>query len=213
MNEYIKKCFIGQFLLVFAGLPLLIWVLGDFPQRTLLKELISVITLLAFCQMIGMFFMARSNRLAIEGLTISKVVKYHKIVGYTFAIILFLHPLSIVIPRFFEAGITPFDAFIKIITTYNQGVVLGITAWSLMLVLVVTSLLRNKLPMKYETWRIFHGILALIMISVALWHVIDLGRHINLAMSLLFGILTAGGILLLLRTYIFQNERITGRVK
>ncbi len=61
----------------------------------------------------------------------SKVIKYHKIIGYTFVIILFFHPLYLVVPRFFESGVSPVDAFITIITTLNQGVVLGIIAWCL----------------------------------------------------------------------------------
>ena len=142
----------------------------------------------------------------------SKVIKYHKIIGYTFVLILFFHPLYLVVPRFFEAGVSPVDAFITIISTLNQGVVLGIIAWCLMLALGITSLARKKLPMKYKTWRVFHGILAMLFISIAAWHVIDLGRHSNLTMSILISMLTAGGILLLLKTYTFKKSKKTSEV-
>ena len=212
MSTYIKSSFFRQSVLAFAGMPLLIWVMGNFPERSLLKESLSVITILAFCQMIGQFFWARTNRSAVAGLKMSKVVKYHKIIGYTFVIILFLHPFYLVVPRFFEAGVDPVDAFITIITTFNQGVVLGIIAWCLMLVLGITSLARKKLPMKYKTWRVFHGILAMLFISIAAWHVIDLGRHSNFALSILISMLTSGGILLLLKTYTFKKSKKTREV-
>ena len=89
---------------------------------------------------------------------------------------------------------------------------LGIIAWCLMLALGITSLARKKLPMKYKTWRVFHGILAMLFISIAAWHVIDLGRHSNLAMSILISMLTAGGILLLLKTYTFKKSKKTSEV-
>jgi predicted ferric reductase len=158
--------------------------MGNFPERSLLKESLSVITILAFCQMMGQFFWTRVNRSAVAELKMNKVVKYHKIIGYTVVTTLFFHPFYLVVPRFFEAGVSPVDAFVTIITTLNQGVVLGIIAWCLMLVLGITSFLRDKLPMKYKTWRVFHGILAILFILFAAWHVIDLGRHSIAAMSI-----------------------------
>jgi predicted ferric reductase len=73
-----------------------------------------------------------------------------------------------------------------------------------MLVLGILSLLRKKLPMKYTNWRILHGILAMLFIAAATWHVVDLGRHTDLAMSIYMIILAVSGVLLLLKTYILK---------
>lgn len=125
-------------------------------------------------------------------------------------IVLLVHPVLLVVPRFFEAGATPVDAFITIITTYaSQGVLLGIIAWCLMLVLGITSLARKKPPMKYTTWRIFHGVLAILLVSVAVWHAIDLGRHSSFIMSSFITILTASGIMLFFKTYALQISKET----
>lgn len=206
MRAYIQNSFFRQSLLVFSGIPLLlIWAMSNFPERSPLKEVLSVITILALYQLIGQFFWARTNRSAVRNLTMGKVLKYHKFIGYTIIIIMLFHPLYVVVPRFFESGVSPIDAFITMITTLNQGVVLGIIAWCLMLVLGVTSLIRNKFPMKYKSWRVLHGILAILFVSIAVWHAIDLGRHSSLAMSILLSMLTAGGILLLLKTYTIKK--------
>lgn len=207
MGTYIKSNFFKQFVLVFTGMPLLIWAMGNYPERSVLKESLSVITILAFCQMIGQFFWARGNRSAVAELKMSKVTKYHKIIGYALVILLLFHPLFLVVPRSFESGVSPVDAFITLITTMNLGVVLGIIAWCLMLVLGITAFVREKLPMKYKTWRVFHGILAVVFIAVAAWHAIDLGHHFNLAMSILILFLTTGGILLLLKTDMFKKHK------
>ncbi len=213
MRAYIKNNFLKQSVLAFTGMPLLILTMGNFPERSLLKESLSVMTILAFYQMIGQFFWTRTNRSAVANLKMSKVIKYHKIIGYTFVIVLLVHPVLLVVPRFFESGVAPVNAFITIITTFtNQGVVLGIIAWCLMLALGITSLARKKLPMKYKTWRVFHGILAMLFISIAAWHVIDLGRHSSFVMSILISMLTAGGIMLLLKAYTLKKSKKTREV-
>ena len=201
-----KRAFSDR-LLVFAGMPLLIWIMGDLPERSLLKESLSIMTILAFYQMIGQFFLAKTNRCVVDTLKMNRVIKYHKIIGYTFVVILLLHPFLLVLPKFFESGVSPVDAFITIISTMNQGVLLGIIAWCLMLILAITALARKKLPIKYPAWRVFYGLLAILFICIATWHVINLGRHSNLAMATFITILTAGGILLLLRTYTVKRTK------
>jgi predicted ferric reductase len=212
MGTYITSSFFRQSLLVFAGLPLLIWAMGNFPDRSLLKESLSVLTILAFCQMIGQFYWSRTNRYAVKNLKMSKLIKYHKIIGYTFAGVLLFHPVLLVVPKLFEPGVTPVDAFTTIITTLNQGVVLGIIAWCLILILGITAFARKKLPMQYKTWRVFHGILAILFVTVAAWHVIDLGRHSSFVMSILIIFLAIVGGLLLVKAYASKMIKKTGEI-
>jgi len=209
MDAYFKSKFFIQSVFIFMGMPLLIWAMGSLPARSFLKELLSVVTILAFFQMMGQFYWSRANRYGAKDLKMSRMTSLHKIIGYTFVTVLLLHPVFLVIPRFLESGVAPVDALITILTTFNQGVVLGIIAWCLILIIGITSLTRKKLPMKYKTWRTFHGILAIVFISIAAWHVIDLGRHSSFAMSTLISILAAGGVLLLLKAYTSKTFRKT----
>lgn len=196
-------------ILVFIGLPILFWALGDIPRRTNLKEAISIVTLVAFSLMLGQFFLARSNRNMLKGHKMSRVFKWHKVIGYIFVSVLLVHPFLIVVPRYFESGINPKDAFVTLITTFDSfGVIMGMIAWCLMLVIGLTSMFRNQLPMSYKTWRVFHGILSIAFITLATWHAINLGRHTDNAMSVFMIIMAVGGVLLLLKTYfikIFQK--------
>lgn len=213
MRAVITSNFFRQTMLAFTGMPLLILAMGNLPERSLLKETLSVLIILAFFQMIGQFFWARTNRYAVKDLKVSNVIKYHKIIGYTFVIALLFHPVLLVVPRFFESGVAPLDAFIIIITTLSsQGVVFGIIAWCLMLTLGITALVREKLPMKYTTWRVFHGVLAILFAAVAEWHVIDLGRHSSLAMSILILLITVVGVLFLVKTYTLKMIKKTGGI-
>ena len=208
MSKYFKNNVHLQILAAFFGMPLLIWAAGTFPQRTWLKESLSVVTMLAFSLIIGLFYLSRTNAVAVKKINLSKLLKLHKIIGYTAVAVLILHPFLLVVPRFFEAGVAPIDAFITIVTTVtSRGVVFGLIAWCLMLTIGITSLVRKKLPLKYRTWRVIHGILASLCIASAACHVIDLGRHSNLAMSVFIAFLTTGGVLLLLKNYTVEKHK------
>jgi predicted ferric reductase len=190
---------------VFIALPVLFYTLGDFSRRTLLKEAISLLTILAFFMMLMQFYLSRANNKVLKGHKMGKVVKWHKVLGYVFVSVLLLHPFLIVLPRYFEAGISPIDAFTELISNFNQqGLLLGLTAWILMFIIGLTSMFRNKLPFSYKTWRLIHGYLSIAFILTASLHVMDMGRHINKSMAILITILSISGVLLLLKTYIFK---------
>ena len=207
MADYIKKNVQLQILSVFIGIPLVIWAAGNDLQRTMLKESLSLVTILAFSLMIGLFYLARPNWSVVAKIRVSKLLRWHKFIGYLTVSVLIVHPFLLVLPRFFEAGVSPGEAFITIITTFtNSGIVFGLIAWGVLLILGITSLLRKHLPLTHQSWRILHGVLALLCISSAAFHVLDLGRHTDSAMVAFVSLLTAGGIFLLLKSYTCKSQ-------
>ena len=135
------------------------------------------------------------------------MVQLHKIIAYVFISFLLLHPFLIVVPRYFEAGIEPGEAFTTMLTTWSsRGIILGLTAWCLMLLLGLSSIFRKRLGMKYTTWRVFHGILSMVFIVLATWHATDLGRHTDLPMSVYMIALGGLGVFQLLRVYLIKSK-------
>ena len=198
-------------ILVFLGIPVLIYALGDFPRRSILKETISVLTLLTFSLMLLQFYLARSNKYLLKADKMASVVKVHKFIGYFFTVILLVHPFLIVLPRYFESGVEPIDAFLTLITSFDrQGVILGMLAYGTMLIIGLTSFFRDKLPMSYKTWRVVHGILSVIFIGLASWHVISLGRHSSLVLSAFILMISIFGVLLLINTYFSSPSKKSG---
>ena len=191
---------------IFVGLPFLLYSLGDAPRRAYLKEGISLLTLLAFTMILGQFFLARSNETLLSLFKPPQIQKVHKVIAYSAISVIFVHPVLIVLPRYFEGGIKPWDAFVIMITDFgNLGIVLGLIAWGVMLVLGVTVYFRRKMiphfTLKYRGWRYFHGGLAVIFTVLALWHSIALGRHTDIAMSAFFVTLAVLGFAMLAHMY------------
>ncbi len=197
---------------VYLLIPLIYLLLADFPERTVLKNAISFLTLGAYFLMLGQFYLTRINKVTLQGNKFSSVIKKHKIIGYIFIPILILHPFLIVVPRFFESGVDPSDALKTILTTYtSSGLIVGMVAMILMICLGITSMFRAKLRLPYRTWRITHGILSILFVIIATWHAIDLGRHTDIVLSIYMILLAATGIFFLLKLYIMNPQNKGGR--
>lgn len=191
---------------IFVGLPLLFYALGDVPRRSMLKETISVLTLLAFTMMLGQYFLARSNKALFTLFKPPQVQKVHKYIAYSAVGVILLHPLLIVLPRQLEGGVRPWDAFVTMITEFDSlGIVLGLAAWVLLLVLGVSAFFRKRLiprfTLRYRGWRYFHGGLAVSFTLLGLWHAIELGRHTDTPMAAFLVTLVLIGLALLARLY------------
>jgi len=207
MSINIKFLYLFLASLVFIALPIIFFFLGEFPQRTILKNSLSIITIIAFFVIIGQFYLSKINEEITKVFKTFKVKKVHKTVGYLFLPILIIHPFLIVVPRFFEVGPSPIESFIKMITSFDSlGIILGLTAWVLMFILGFTSVFKDNLNMTYKNWKILHGVLSLGFIILASWHTIDMGRHMSNWMIALIVILTAIASILLSKTYIFTKK-------
>lgn len=205
MEKRIRKYNTIAAIIVFVVLPILLISMGENQDRSLLKNTISFLTIISFCMMLAQFFLARSNKNNLKGHKMSKIIKIHKIIGYVFVSILVFHPFLIVVPRYFESGVDPIDAFVTIISTLtSSGIIMGMIAWCLMFIIGLTSLFRDNLGLSYKNWRVFHGILSVAFIVLASWHVIDLGRHSNNTITIYIISVTAIAVLLLLKTYLVK---------
>ncbi len=194
--------------LLFVFVALMIYLLGDFPRRNALKETISLLTIISFILMINQFYLTRGFRFIDGKGRMSDIVRMHKLIGYLSVSILLIHPFLVVLPRQFEGGVKPITAFWEIISTYNNpAVLLGICGWAAILTMAVTSAYRRKLFKNYIKWRTFHGVLAIVSLTILGYHVLLLGRHSNLVMKALYLVLMAGGYVTIVRTYISDIRR------
>lgn len=199
---------------IFVVLPLLVYMTGDFPRRSVLKEVLSMGTIVAFFIMLLQFYLSRANAKGLSGHKMSKVIKWHKVLGYTFVSLILLHPFFLVLPHYFEAGQEPKDALLTIITNFEStGVILGLLAYIVLFIIGITSFFRNSLPMSYKTWRVIHGILSIVFVALASFHVSVLGRHSNMYMNGLIAILSVVGIAMLLKVYVFKKEKPSYGIK
>ncbi|MGH4036466.1 MAG: ferric reductase-like transmembrane domain-containing protein [Sphaerochaeta sp.] len=207
MNNKSRLYYLLPGFTLYFAVPIIYMLVGDFPSRTVLKEFLSLVTVGAFFLLLGQFYLSRINIVTLKGQKYSKVVRLHKIIGYIGIPIIFLHPFFIVLPRYFEASLDPSDAFVKILTSFdNRAIILGLIGMLLMILIGITSILRIRIGLKYKTWRAMHAILSAAFIVVATWHAVALGRHMDKFLSTYTILMSSIGMVFLIRTYFFNTE-------
>lgn len=185
MENSLKTYQIITAMIVFVVFPMLFYWADGSPRRAFYKESISAITFLAFFSTMLQFLLSRANRSSIRVFKASRIFKCHQILGYLAGAILLLHPLFVVLPRFFKPGISAGDAIKLILTSYdNKGVLLGIIAYIFLFFLVIQCFLRRIIPISYKTWRTIHGLVSILFIVTSPLHTIILSRHCSLLLNL-----------------------------
>lgn len=114
-------------------------------------------------------FEAVSGRLGID-----KIMSFHKIAAWWVLAALVLHPLFYVLPTWLddsELGMRRLVAY-HVLPQYRTGVI-ALVALAL---LVVTSALRERLPVPYEVWRASHVVLGVTAAGTGLHHALTAGR-------------------------------------
>lgn len=205
-----KSSKIISLIVLFMGIPLAIFFLSDFPRRSSLMEALSVVTIISFFMMLLQFYLSRFNKSLDHQEKKSKVIGWHKVLGYVFVAILLLHPFFVVLPQYFNDGQTPLEALAVMLSAWRTyGVMMGMIAWALMLLIGLLSAFRHRLKMKYTSWRLLHGWMSIVFVVVASLHVINLGRHTNLLMDVVIALITAGALWLAFNTYFSPKKKKT----
>ncbi|WP_343116683.1 ferredoxin reductase family protein [Ostreiculturibacter nitratireducens] len=107
-------------------------------------------------------------------LGIDRVMAFHKTTAWWVLLALLLHPVIYVVPTFLAdpgLGGERLWAY-HTLPHYRSGVV----ALSVLVLLVVGSALRARLPLRYEAWRAAHLVLAAVVLGAGLHHAVSAGR-------------------------------------
>lgn len=123
--------------------------------------------------MSGLFWLSRLLPRNAVKIPLSGVLRWHKAIGYSAGILLLIHPVLMVAHRFAVEGARPGDTLFLLLR--SPLLLPGILAWVCLLLIVGLALFRKCLPAR--AWRIQHGVLAVVFILMATWHVAAVGRH------------------------------------
>lgn len=107
-------------------------------------------------------------------LGIDRIMAFHKVAAWWVLLALVLHPVFYVLPTFLddpELGVRRLVAY-HVLPQYRTGVI-ALVALSL---LVISSALRERLPLRYEVWRASHVVLAVAAAGFGLHHALTAGR-------------------------------------
>ncbi|WP_461403651.1 ferredoxin reductase family protein [Falsiruegeria mediterranea] len=157
-------------------LPLVLsWLFGG-PPRLIHQELASGLGILAFSMILMEFVLSGRFKSISNGVGMDVTMRFHQVMARTALGFALLHPfLYRGTP---SGGQRPWDPTRQLtITTDFSALFTGIAAFLLLPSLVLLAVGRTHLGYRYETWRLMHGIGALLIALLLLHHTTYAGRY------------------------------------
>lgn len=171
-----KPLFLIAAYLVVVTLPLILsWLTGG-PTRAVHQELASGLGILAFSMILMEFVLSGRFKSISNGIGMDVTMRVHQMMARTALAFAVVHPL--LYQGTPSGGQRPWDPSRQItITTGFSDLSTGIAAYLLLPSLVLLAVGRSQLDYKYETWRLMHGIGALLIAALLLHHTVYAGRY------------------------------------
>ncbi|MBD3678019.1 MAG: ferredoxin reductase family protein [Rhodobacteraceae bacterium] len=161
--------------LAIALTPLALAALQGLPPRSIWDELASGAGLLALVAMLVEFVLSGRFRVVSRRIGMDVTMRFHQLFARSALVFALIHPFL------YRAEMNPpypWDTTRQLTLNYDpHGLIPGIIAWVLLAALVASALARSTLGYRYETWRLMHGLGAVLVAGAAVLHAIRAGRY------------------------------------
>lgn len=167
----------GLLALVYLGLcslPLALSQMVEVSPHHPLERLAAGLGMVGLAAMAVQFVTSGRFEVASGRLGIDKIMAFHKLAAWWILLVVLLHPLAYLAPTWLSNPELAKERLVAYLALphYRSGVV----AWLALVLLVVSSMLRNHLPWRYEVWRATHLGLGTVAIAGGLNHALEAGR-------------------------------------
>jgi predicted ferric reductase len=196
-------------MVLFAGygllclLPLILAAVQGLPARNVLRELSSGLVMVGYVMMLLQFVLSgRFERLS--GRTgIDRIMRCHQVASWVILVFIILHPLLYAAPRLVP---DPVDALVALNRMFSsQNLRSGVVAWWLMILLAPIAVFRDRLPFRYEFWRLSHGLFAIAIAVLGTHHTLRVGSYSADAWLAGFWIVATGlALLAMIHVYLLK---------
>ena len=129
------------------------------PERGWLRELAGALAMAGFAMLLAEFVLSGRFRAVSDRAGIDATMRFHQLAARVLLVLLVLHPLLYMAPRLFA----------------SERLQSGVAAWMLLLLLVPLAIWRDRLPIRYEAWRLSHGLGAAAIAAAGLHHTLQVG--------------------------------------
>ena len=193
--------------LIVVLLPLFLsWAL-DGPPRPVRQELASGLGILAFSIILVEFVLSGRFRSISSGVGMDVTMRLHQLMARTALVFAMVHPF--LYGGTIAGGHRPWDPSRQLTWSADfSDLVSGMAAFMLLPTLVLFGIYRRDLDIKYETWRLMHGVFALLIALLLLHHAIYAGRYGATAeLTIVWKAMTAIAVGSLIYVYVIQPIR------
>jgi predicted ferric reductase len=168
---------------LFAGyvilclLPLLLAAIQGRPLRAdLFRELSGGLIMVAYVMMLAQFVMSGRFEALTGPAGIDRVMRFHQLATWVILAAVVLHPLLYSVR---DLSPDPMNAVGSLHRRFfvATGLRTGVIAFWLTILLVLMAVWRDRLPFRYEWWRLTHGVLAILIALYGTHHTLRVGTY------------------------------------
>lgn len=161
------------FYLALVMLPLAFGLAQSLPRRPWRDELSTGLAMMAFAMLLLEFLLSGRYRAISRGVGMDLTMRFHQMIAWVVVAFLAVHPFLYSLPF---AAPRPWDAQRMLTVTLTpMAAVTGALAWALLPVMILAAWFRRDI--RYEAWRLAHGLMALALAGLGAHHAIDTGRY------------------------------------
>lgn len=159
-----------------GSLPLLLTWNDDAPDGGFWRAISNGLAMVGFALLTVQFYISGRIRWVSSGFGIDRLMLFHQLAARVITASLLLHPFLYVVQSLVEEGpLAAGETLLRMLS--NPAFTSGLTAWALLVVVMALALLRDRLPIRYEAWRISHGLGAAAIVCAGLHHTITIGSY------------------------------------
>ena len=162
--------------LAIGSLPLLLAWHENAPVVGFWRALSNGLAMVAFALLCVQFVISGRIRWVSGRFGVDRLMMFHQLAARVITVALIVHPFLYVIHSLHQDGFAAaVDTLVSMLG--NPAFTSGLTGWALLIVVMALALLRDWLPIRYEAWRMSHGVGAAAIVCAGLHHTITMGSY------------------------------------
>jgi predicted ferric reductase len=158
-----------------CALPLVLAALQGHPTRNVFRELSSGLVMVGYVMTLLQFLSSGRFEWLSGQIGIDRTMRFHQVASWVISGFIIAHPLLYVIPRLSSGMMETLAALSRMFI--SPSLLSGVIAWFLMILLVPIAIFRDRLPFRYELWRLSHGLIAIAIALFGTHHTLRVGTY------------------------------------
>jgi len=155
--------------------PLLLAAIQGNPLRNVTRELSGGLIMVAYVMTLLQFVMSGRFETLTGRAGIDRTMRFHTLVAWYIMAAFIVHPLLYSVPDLYPDPMAAVASLQRRFTAPTLRT--GVIAWWLMIVLVLLAVWRDRLPFRYEWWRLSHGVFAVLIAILGTNHTLQVGTY------------------------------------
>lgn len=156
-------------------LPLLFAALQGGSNRGFWHDLSSGLAMIGFALLLVQFLLSGRFRRVSARVGIDATMRFHQLAAWGVLAFLLVHPFLYALTALAAGPGAGFSKLAKMFAAPDLAT--GVLAWLLLILLVPMAVWRDRMPFRYEVWRLSHGIGAALIALLGAQHVLNVGSY------------------------------------